>query len=429
MIHQRRPFTPKLLAGCFVIMSWAVILFGPSGDVNSAAADQNHHHLPVIRLFASQLPWPDIRDYESATAPLWHIALAIPARLGASDVLLRLLTALSGGILVLVVAMGARRFSLGQATALMALPLALNPYVLYSSMWITTDVPALTVVALAMLSCYASRRWSGIPLAIAVAIRQTSVWALPALAVLSAQRSRERGGTAKAVLLSQALALLPAVVMLGLLAFQWQGLMPPRYRNIHDRGLSLATPAFSLAMVAVWGVPLLACAWSELARLSRAAVVAAGAVGLTLALSVPTSVNFDAGRWSGPIWTIADQLPVILERSLLITVLAPIGAISLLMLVSRAIQAGQGLAGVTLGLGVIGMIAVNSVNTQCWERYADPPLLLLLPWLASAGIPGSSIRSRTQLVRGVVILSIAQLLMSATMIAVPIARGVVIPQN
>ena len=103
-------------------MCWAVILFGPSGDVNSAAADQNHHHLPVIRQFATQLPWPDIRDYESATAPLWHIVLAIPARFGASDVSLRLLTALAGGILVLVVAMGARRFSLGQATALMALP-------------------------------------------------------------------------------------------------------------------------------------------------------------------------------------------------------------------------------------------------------------------------------------------------------------------
>ena len=408
-------------------MCWAVILFGPSGDVNSAAADQNHHHLPVIRQFATQLPWPDIRDYESATAPLWHIVLAIPARFGASDVSLRLLTALAGGILVLVVAMGARRFSLGQATALMALPVALNPYVLYSSMWITTDVPALIAAALAILSCYASRRWSGIPLAVAVAIRQTSVWALPALAVLSAQRSRERGGSVKAMVLSQALALLPAIVLLGLLVYQWHGLMPPRYRNIHDRGMNLATPAFSLAMVSVWGLPLLACAWTELARLPRFAVVLAGMVGLSLALAVPTSVNFDAGRWSGPIWTIADHLPVVLERSLLITALAPFGAIALLMLVSRTIRAGQGLAGVTLGMGVLGMIAVNSINSQCWERYADPPLLLLLPWLAAAGIPGSSLRSRTQLVQGVVILSLTQVLMSATMIAVPIARGVVLP--
>src|SRR5579871_5957648 len=38
--------------------------------------DEARYHLPAITQFAAQLPYPDLRNYSSATTPLFHILFA-----------------------------------------------------------------------------------------------------------------------------------------------------------------------------------------------------------------------------------------------------------------------------------------------------------------------------------------------------------------
>src|SRR4051812_7448570 len=55
-------------------------------------SDETLYHYPVIERFFAALPFPDIRDYASATGPLFHVLFALAAKVvGLSLQSLRLL--------------------------------------------------------------------------------------------------------------------------------------------------------------------------------------------------------------------------------------------------------------------------------------------------------------------------------------------------
>jgi hypothetical protein len=70
---MRSRIRPSFLAIAVMALCIVSIVLEPDGDVTSEAYDQNQHHLLVIESFAQQWPTPDLRDYQSATAPLWHL--------------------------------------------------------------------------------------------------------------------------------------------------------------------------------------------------------------------------------------------------------------------------------------------------------------------------------------------------------------------
>src|SRR5687768_14621390 len=41
-----------------------------------AASDERNFHLPVVRQFAAEWPWPDLSDYRAVTSPGYHLVLA-----------------------------------------------------------------------------------------------------------------------------------------------------------------------------------------------------------------------------------------------------------------------------------------------------------------------------------------------------------------
>ena len=409
-----------LLALAVLIACTLAILLGPEGDVTSEAYDQNQHHLLVIQSFAEQWPKPDLRDYRSATAPLWHLLQSIPAALGVPLWGLRMLAAVAGAALVLLVARVAARLGGDARLAWLAVPIAVSPYLLSGSIWITTDVPATLALTAALAAAMFARPGSSWLLALGAAIRQTGLWMVPPIALMqwfgapqgTPTMERVRGAIA---------AVLPAIVLVGALVWMWGGLTPPGYRDQHDRGVNLAVPAFTLGLIALIGVPLVTMRGArELLVMPRIVPAAAVGLGVFAALAVPTNYDIDAGRWGGPLWTVINQSPVMADRSIALLVLAPVGALALLVLVKRAHEAQRNGSGLALGVAVLCLMAVNTANSQCWERYADLPLLVLLPWLAAVGLRGQGERERRGVVAGALVLGLVQAGLSVPMVVLPL---------
>jgi hypothetical protein len=409
---------------CLVLgLCTVAILLGPTGDVTSEAYDQNQHHLLVIRSFAGQWPTPDLRDYQSATAPLWHLVQSVPAALGVPLAGLRLLAAIAGAALVLLAARVAVRLGGDVRLAWLAAPLAVSPYLLSGSIWITTDVPATLMLTAALAAAMCGRPGGGWLLGLGTAIRQTGLWMAPPMAVMRWFGAPQGTPTMERVRGAIAVTL-PAITIVGLLVWMWGGLTPPGYRDQHDRGVNLAVPAFTLGLIALIGVPLVTMRGArELLAMPRIAPCCVAGLALLAAVAVPTDYDIEAGRWGGPLWTVIRQSPVVADRSLALLVLAPIGALALLALVKRANEAQRGGAGLAIGLAVLGLMAVNTANSQCWERYADLPLLVLLPWLAAVGVRGHDERERRGVLAGALVLGLVEAGLSVPMVLMPLVTA------
>jgi len=404
-----------------VLVACAVaIVFGAQGEVTSEAYDQDQHHLLVIRSFADQWPTPDLRDYRSATAPLWHLVQSIPAALGVPLTGLRILSAIAGAALVLLVARVAIKLGGDARLACLAVPLAVSPYFLSGSIWITTDVPATLALTAALAAAMFAQRGSGWLLALGTAMRQTGLWMAPPIALMRWFGAPQGTPTMERVRGAISVTL-PAIALVGLLVWMWGGLTPPGYRDQHDRGLNLAVPAFTLGLIALIGVPLITLRGArELLAMPRITLIAAAGLGFVAAVAVPTAFNRDAGRWGGPLWSVISHAPVLADRSLVLLVLAPIGGLVLVALVKRAHEAKRTGEGLALGLAVLCLIAVNTANSQCWERYADLPLLVLVPWIAALGMRGQDERERSRIVAGAMILGLCQAGLSVPMVWLPL---------
>src|SRR5687767_8086918 len=107
-------------------------------DVNRAAYDQNHFHLEVITQFALQWPHVNVADYQSATTPGYHLALA-PLSHVASIRTLRLVgLAFTLGLVLTFAAALARHVRPVTAFAL-GLPVVCSLYVFSSAAWLLPD--------------------------------------------------------------------------------------------------------------------------------------------------------------------------------------------------------------------------------------------------------------------------------------------------
>ncbi|MBL9141298.1 MAG: hypothetical protein JNK53_05470, partial [Phycisphaerae bacterium] len=238
-----------------------IFLGEPAG---SWANDQTTYHLEAIQKFATELPTPDIVDYKSATSPGWHLMLALLVKAGATTTTLRMVSAAVGVLLTLVATHTAARWTSPRTAALLTLPLALTPYAVGGSAWITTDVPALACVALSMAALLKGfgttglapfgrssghDRWSPWGTAcwamVGVAIRQPVVW-LAALIMWRGVRERRPSAIFAAML---------PVAVLGVLVMMWGGLIPPAYRALHQRGANPAGLVVFLALIGAWGAP------------------------------------------------------------------------------------------------------------------------------------------------------------------------------
>jgi hypothetical protein len=440
---SRWTVTAALLASLFAAAVLPVALLAGTGT--SEGYDEANYHLPVIRRFASELPSPDLRDYASATAPGYHLLMSLPAWLGVGIGGLRSIGSLFGLALVLLTWRVAAVPSGPRCAMALALPLAACSYVLSGSAWLTTDMLSVllgsAVIGLVAWSPPTARTFAtaGILFAAAVCVRQTNVYlAVPILAVGVLGSPMGRSATAGEQWAPDeprswrrpamaVLALVPAALALAAFAKLWGGLTPPQFRAQHGRALSNLTPSYGLALIGAWGsvmlLPLLPEAWTAVRR-RRTDLFAIAAFAGLLASVRASGWSFEAGRWGGPLWTLVKAVPCIRDRSPVIVLGAACGAaiLAVLWLMAAEVRRGRQASVVIIAL-VAGMFAAQSGNSQVWERYFDPAILVALAWLVALAVHPSRPYSAPRAVIGGLALAAVQAAISAVNYLLPAIRG------
>lgn len=401
-----------------------VILFGSTPE--RIAYDQDRYHVPAIRTFAAEMPTPNLKDYLSATTPGYHLALAVIARqIDDSLTTLRLSGMVFGLGLIGTLGWWVSGRAPGVGGLALCLPIAGSIYLFGPTAWVLPDNAAwwavLGIVLLALrgrLDMVAVTGYIGL-FVLLVFVRQVHVWAMGVAlcaAWLGDAGSRRRGPAASTdqaepALLSlddldglfsggaglgdriarvggAVMASLPALAMLAGFVALWGGLTPPGNinpvgedapANFHGRlhGGNGATPALILSLVALYA-PLLAAYWwrsaADLCRRGWWVMIAAALIGLVAAAVPATTYSVEAGRWTG-LWNLAARLPTVMgHSSLLLLLLAPIGAA-----VIAAMAHGLRHRDRWIMLGTLVAFAVaQSASKESWQRYLEPMLLMLM---------------------------------------------------
>ena len=382
------------------------------------------YQVPTIELFRERL---DFSDYPSAQTPLFHLVMAGWGKLVGFELWkLRLLNvAISYGAALALLRLLRRATPLGQLPAFaLTLAFVLSPYFFGASFTLLTDNLAILFALLALERIHSFSR-SGSMSAFALAClcigaaaltRQSFLWLAPVAVFFLLRRSDS---------LREALAglglLLLALVPLGLLVLEWNGLVPPSADPAScglctDRPgfgrdtLTLRTVGFTVALFGLYATLVLgpsALSWLRVpaGRLARrpagpptgravAALVTgrsrrridlgrmlalAAAAGVVLLLISPLEyVPILPGQPgdAGWLWKVSDRLPTLLGSSLVFWLLVPVGALAGAVLVWRAGWAS--LSSVVLGAFLLAALPVALV----YQKYFDPFMLLAVALFA-----------------------------------------------
>jgi hypothetical protein len=375
--------------------------------------DARVYQLPTILQLSERL---DFSDYPSAQTPLYHVLTAWWGELVGFELWkLRLLNVLFSYGMALALLRLLRRSTPLQPWQAFALTLlfVLSPYVLGASFTLLTDNLAILFALLALERIHAYARGAGLgafalacaAIAAALLTRQAFVWLVPVGGVFLLRQELR----SPARLLAGGAVLALSVVPLGLLALEWNGLVPPSAdpascglcddrQGLAREALTLRTVGFTVALAGAYGAlvfgpgivrrlrrlrsSLLARAYLGLtgrAAALRTRLVAAAALGVLLLLISPLLYKpitpLQAGD-AGYLWQLSDRFPELFGSSLLFWLLVPLGCVVLYLLVTRA--GVWSLPAVYLACFLIAALPVRLV----YQKYFDPFVLLALALLA-----------------------------------------------
>lgn len=402
-------------------------------NAGRGAWDQNIYHLVAIRRFADVWPRFDLRDYESATTPGFHLVIATVARFISADLpILRIAGSLFTAALIGLVAWFLSARLRGMQALALTLPLITSMYVFFAGAWLLPDnagwlgVAAVLVMVLGV-SAGADRARdmrhlivAGTVLTLLVLVRQMHIWAAALVwmaAWLDAARANGRADPERAEFSVSAdvgelfsrprdraartalalLATLPAIAALGYFVQLWDGLSPPMFRkgmaenvgrpeSTYVGGGNPATPAFILSLIAIMGPFYTGYIWERARALlrspgARTVIITAALIGLVIAVIPETSWSgqSEGKRYSG-LWNVVKRLPVIAERSPLIIGLAPVGA-ALLGLWACVLPFRLRWLFVTAWAA---FIAAQTASSNSWQRYYEPFIVMAFAFFSAA---------------------------------------------
>lgn len=392
----RRGTLVPLLVLCvlFAAMTIPMAALGRLGT--SEANDQERYHWPTILAMSDHLDSLSLEEYRTATGPVYHFVLAGMARkFGDSQTVIRVINAVLSLPLVLVAYLLVRRQASPWLAALLVLPFVISAYTLSSAIWITTDNASLFFVLAALFaatargSSKARSAMTSIWAALAVGVRQIHLWVAGPCVLASALRGRHDRSMPwwKAFLFSAPIAL-PAVIVVGLLVWWWGGLTPP---YVEARNAAVGNPfafGFAMSMLGLFGAFYLPIVqpWKDRAMWRGAALPMVVLAALALTLLTPTTLDKDAGRWGGPIWSIVEALPAVMDRSIVFPPLAMLGAVFLLSACRRAALLGRANEAMVVLAAIVCFTVAHAVQPWCGQRYFEPILLMMAAWLSSLGI-------------------------------------------
>ena len=425
-VGRRGILTAALVAGALHgALALAGVFAGLEGTY--AHADQVSYHAPTIAKMAEEMPRPVLSDYQSATAPGFHLVMSSLAALGADATVLRVLNALIGAALVAFAtalvgfatalvsfptALGSFPTALvsaragGAATLAFGAAFALSPYTLNPSIWLATDnlatlfVLAAFAAAMPLAAGRAQRAAvagaaASILAVAAVGVRQIMAYAaaFPGAAIV-ARACAERRMPSAGALLAAGVAVVPALALVAVLAWLWGGLVPPSFQQYHGGGGNPATPVYALALVGIWGFAAFLGIPGFLRELFTPRIALVALLAGAACCIVPSNYVVHV-RFGGVLWTIASKFPAVMERSLLLVPMAALGAAAIaayLRLWQRAQDTAARGVGAYALFALLGSVAAQTANSQCFERYLQPPVLVFTA-IAAMALAGRGYRA------------------------------------
>ncbi len=356
-------------------------------QINAAnGTDETIFHLGVIRQFAQQWPWPDLRDYGSATTPLFHLVFAAAMQGAGLELpgLRALNVVLSIGVVCLLHRLFRRRLGLPSRDALLATAaFGVSPYFFGASFLVLTDNLAwgLAVASIDRLMLATSRRrrldWvlASCLLALAMLTRQNYVWLCGLALGLAACSPGTVYERLQRMLISgaSALPLLPLVLT-------WGGLVPPTFQaggasGIEHRpgvDLNLTAVVYALSVLGFYSLflPLADPARGERSRTRWIVWIAVLAVAAALLLIHP--VRRGPEYHVGLLWNLSERVPVVLDSSLLFWGLLPLGLGALWRRLRADLVAPS-------SVGLVSIVLLSMVSSAyVFQKYFDPAVPLLL---------------------------------------------------
>lgn len=360
----------------------AAILF----DVElSEAYDQNTFHVPVIRTFAAQLPFPDIRAYQSTTTPLFYLMMSMAVRAGIESVTaLRVITLALSVAGVCAIQWFFLRFTEPRRAALYAAAVGLSPYYLGSAVFVVTDNPpfALTAIALGMTLAPGPPH-APFAAAIVTAIvlsRQIYVWLLPFFVFSSSRVAVNRRVIAWMIV--------PALALAAMLLL-WGGPLPRGY-STYQHPPSLLPLIAILTTVGWWGAPLLPALASTCHRGRAVVILGAVAVAAALLLTFAPITPGHPSPWGGGMRTLGKYGGSIAGTSILYWIGMLLGSAVVAVIVARPHARHERV----LLIACAFWAAAQCLNAAMPDRYYQPFVLLIL-FAFAAGLRGRAASAGT----------------------------------
>jgi len=218
-------------------------------------------------------------------------------------------------------------------------------------------------------------------------------------------------------LIASVLACALPVALLILFISMWHGLVPASTNEQitkHQQGINPAAFAYALALLGVFAPPYLLAAGIKKEDFRSKLVPIFMLIALVIAFAFPTSWH-RLTRDYGWLWrAIVRPMPDVMDRSLVITILAIVGGASLALLTVAIKRAGKAREGVILSLTMLGWLCAQSLNSMAWQKYFEQILLIALAWAAALAMSGC--QEKTSPIKqwgGVWMLASAQFLFSA----------------
>lgn len=364
----------------------------------SAGQENNHDerlwHLPPIRQIAQKWPAMNlVTDSFSASPPGYHWALAGVSKITGQNLgTLRLLNAGVGFLLIGVLYAWLRSRASHLDSTLLLAPLAASNFVIKSAAWVLTDNAGLLCAAASVLlalrtgSSYGNRIVASCLAAVTLLVRQINAWILVPLFVRNlfvcqGGGARDEDATTRFTvdangILGVASLIIP-VAALGWMFTSWQGLVPPQWKA-QGVGLSTCPQAYLFTLQALV-IPFFLGRDVVAVRHWRTELpwVLAGALGgLGVSVATATSFDYESGRWGGYLWSVAQRLPVLWERSSFFVVLAPVGCALVVLMWRAIIRRGRVMEAWVWISSVAAWAGSLVVCRQVFQRYFEPTVLI-----------------------------------------------------
>ena len=391
-VRPSAPGSPRrelaLMAGAVVVILGAVTATVALG-VHATAGwlDQSHYHWPTVAKMVRELPSVDVVNVMTATGPLYHLSLAVPARiLGLPEGGVEVLAAAYGCVLAVLVILAGRGMPAVPRLAASAVVL-LSPYYWESTLWMQTDVAAMTFAFAALLVLlgprppHAGRALAvGLLVAGAVGVRQTFGW-LIVVAALGLWLSNA-GRPLRTRVADVALGTVPGAAVLLALVVAWKGLLPPPLARLNATHHSPAGLTYMVALAACYLTPLVLALGRDVWGRRQDWPIAAGA-GLVAALPgivFPSSelAGRELPRSGGWLWAVVARTPAPGDRSVLLVGLAFVGGAAFALLLLRIARGGSPQVAWVLGTALVTAAVFASAGAQMYQKYYETPLVLIV---------------------------------------------------